>query len=83
MSAALHPTQTLPLWASLGLRESLRVLKSGRQHEGILPEEDGKLGHFASCHPHKRRHAKQQRVTDLWQTVGIVSEASALETNRK
>jgi len=28
-------------------------------------------------------HAKQQRVTDSWQIIGIVSEARALETNGK
>jgi len=28
-------------------------------------------------------HAKQQRVTDLQQIIGIVSEANALEINRK
>jgi len=29
----------------------------------------------------KKIHTKQQRLTDLQQIVGIVSEASALETN--
>jgi len=35
------------------------------------------------CLPHLETHAKQQRMTDLWQIVGIVSKASALETNGK
>jgi len=45
--------------------------------KSVIENNAAKFHHCDAC------HAEQQRVTDLWQRIGIVSVAGALERNGK